>query len=291
MNGTRTPKRRELYPQPLIDGRQARDTAIGRFRRRVDSLLVSQTERDELDLERRLRAVRGVTRPNVIAAISPRGGVGKTTAVLLVGNLLASHLKLRTIAVQASPGFGDAAPSVADLLDDVDRVATAAELRRYVTTLPTGLHLLTARLDTDLTVDRCGELVALLSCFYDTVLLDLGSGVTRPLARLAIDRADQLVLATTPDRLTATVVLHSLEHLPSAHTTVLINKAHPHPPDEVRTVEECFRVRSPHRVATLPFDRRLAAMLDTGTYSLEALDSRTRLSVKRLALSIAEQLV
>src|SRR5918997_1117343 len=31
--------------------------------------------------------------------ISPKGGVGKTTSTFLVGNLLASHLKLRTIAV------------------------------------------------------------------------------------------------------------------------------------------------------------------------------------------------
>jgi hypothetical protein len=32
-------------------------------------------------------------------------------------------------------------------------------------------------------------------------------------------------------------------------------------------------------------------MLDTGTYSLEALDSPTRIAVKRLGLAVAEQLV
>jgi hypothetical protein len=42
---------------------------------------------------------------------------------------------------------------------------------------------------------------------------------------------------------------------------------------------------------TLPDDRRLATMLDSGTYSLEALDRRTRLSVKRLGLAAAERLV
>jgi len=32
-------------------------------------------------------------------------------------------------------------------------------------------------------------------------------------------------------------------------------------------------------------------MLDSGTYSLEALDRRTRAPVKRLGLAVAEQLV
>jgi MinD-like ATPase involved in chromosome partitioning or flagellar assembly len=278
-------KRRELYPHPLIDGREVEDRAIGRLRRRMDSLLVSRTEREEVDLERRLRRVQGVTRPNVIAVISPRVGVGKTTGALLVGGLLASHLKLRTVVL--STGSIGEAPH--DLLDNLDRVATAAELRRHVSVATTGLHLLPAPADPS--PGRCGELVAFLSCFYDAVLLDLGPGITRPPARLAIDRADQLVLTTTPDRLTATIVLHSLEDLPAARTTVLVNKAHPHPADEVHTVEECFRRRAPRRVVTLPFDRRLARMLDTGTYSLAALDARTRAPIKRLGLAVAEQLV
>ena len=52
---------------------------------------------------------------------------------------------------------------------------------------PTGLHLLAAPSDPELTAalgpDRYGELVAFLSCFYEVVLLDLGTGVAGPLAR------------------------------------------------------------------------------------------------------------
>ena len=47
-----------------------------------------------------------MTRPNTIALISPKGGVGKTTSTFLAGNLLATHLKLRAIAVDANPDFG-----------------------------------------------------------------------------------------------------------------------------------------------------------------------------------------
>ena len=160
----------------------------------------------------------GVTRPNTIALISPKGGVGKTTSTFIAGNLLATHLKLRAIAVDANPDFGTLARlapddrrserSLADLLDDADRLNTAAELAPYVSRLPTGLHVLGAPRDAELTAslgpDRYGELVAFLATFYEVVLLDLGTGVAGPLARFAIERADQVVLVTTPEWVTST---------------------------------------------------------------------------------------
>jgi putative peptide zinc metalloprotease protein len=271
----------------------------------MDSLLVSRAEREEASLERRLRGHPGVTRPNLVALISPKGGVGKTTSTFLVGNLLASHLNLRAIAVDANPDFGTLGRlpgegartrrSLAQLLDDADRLGTAAELRPYASRLPSGLHLLAAPSDATLTAslgpDRYGELVTFLSCFYETVLLDLGTGVAGPLARFAIERADQVVLVTTPEWITASVVLDALEHLKHDHTTVVVNKAPPRSAAELQAVEECFRRARLHRSVTIPYDDRLAVMLDTGTYSLEALDRRTRLRVKRLGVAVAEQLV
>lgn len=297
-------KRRELYAGPVVDGRPARDDALGRLRRRMESLLVSQGEREEAEIERRLRDQPGPTRPNLIALISPKGGVGKTTSTFLTGNLLASHLKLRAIAVDANPDFGTlgrlpgrhgrSERSLAELLDDADRLGTAAELRPYVSKLPSGLHLLAAPDDARLTArlgpDRYGELAAFLSCFYDAVLLDLGTGVAGPLARFAIERADQVVLVTTPEWITASVVLDALEHLQHDRTTVVVNKAGPDSGPELKAVDECFRQQRLHRSVTIPYDERLAVMLDSGTYALEALARRSRLAIKQLGLAVAEQL-
>lgn len=305
VSGARPLKRRDLFPDPLVDGRHARDGSLGRFKRRVDSLLVSRAEREEAELERRLRASPGVTRPNLIVLCSPKGGVGKTTTTFLAGNVLASHLKLRAIALDANPGFGTlgrltaepvrAARSLIDLLDDADRLGTAAELRPYVSRLPSGLHLLAAPHDNTRTAslgpDRYGELVALLSCFYETVLLDLGTGMAGPIARLAIGRADQVVLVTTPDELTANLAIHALKNLDDDRTTVIVNHARPRLAQEVRVIEEYLRQKGVHRSVVLPEDRRLALMLDSGTYSLAALDRRTRLAVKQLGLAMAERLV
>ena len=299
-----TLKRRALYPDTLIDGREAPNGPFSRWRRHIDALLVSRGEREEAELERLLHGQPGVTRPNIIALISPKGGVGKTTTTFLAGNLLASHLKLRTIAVDANPDFGTlgrlpgdrarSQRSLVELLADADGLATAAELRPYVSRFPSGLHLLAAPEDARLTAsfgpDRYGELAAFLSCFYETVLLDLGTGVAGPLARFAIERADQVVLVTTPDWITASVVLDALEHLQHDRTTVVVNKSHAGSAGEARTVEERFRRERLHRSVSIPHDDRLALMLDSGTYSLEALDRRTRCSIKELGIAIAEQL-
>ena len=205
--------RRDVHGAPLVDGRPAPADTAGRMRRQMQRVLVSQAERDEAEIERRIRNRPAVTRPNTIALISPKGGVGKTTSTFITGNLLATHLKLRAIAVDANPDFGTLARlapddrrserSLADLLDDADRLNTAAELSPYVSRLPTGLHVLGAPRDAELTAslgpERYGELVAFLATFYEVVLLDLGTGVAGPLARFAIERADQVVLVTTPE--------------------------------------------------------------------------------------------
>jgi MinD-like ATPase involved in chromosome partitioning or flagellar assembly len=296
-------KRRDLHRSPLVDGRSPPNGTAGRLRRQVQRLLVSQGERHEAEIERRILTQPGVTRPNTIALVSPKGGVGKTTSTFITGNLLATHLKLRAIAVDANPDFGTLARlapddrrserSLADLLGDADRLNTAAELAPYVSRLPTGLHVLGAPRDAELTAslgpDRYGELVAFLATFYEVVLLDLGTGVAGPLARFAIERADQVVLVTTPEWVTSTVVLEALSHLRHDHTTVAINKSHLRSA-AVELIEDRFRAEHLHRAVTIPHDDQLATMLDSGTYTLEALGRPTRLAVKRLGLAVAEQL-
>jgi hypothetical protein len=56
-------------------------------------------------------------------------------------------------------------------------------------------------------------------------------------------------------------------------------------------IEDRFRAEHLHRAVTIAFDERLATMLDSGAYSLEALARRTRVAVKRLGLAVADQLV
>jgi MinD-like ATPase involved in chromosome partitioning or flagellar assembly len=298
-------KRKQVYPGSIVDGRPVRDSLMVRLRSRLQSALVSSGEREEGDVERLLRSAPGVTRANTVAVASPKGGVGKTTSAFLVGNLLASHQKLRVVAVDANPDFGtlaDLAPdtkrserSLSDLLADLDGLSTAAQLRPYVSPVPSGLHLLAAPRDAQamaaVTPEQYGRLLAFLSMFYEVVVLDLGTGLTAPLARFVLDRADQLVLVTTPEWVTAQLVLAALDHVEHERTTVLLNKASARVPLDHQMLEERFRHERLHRSIVLPYDEQLQVMLDTGTYSIEALPRRVRLPVKQLALAVSEQLV
>jgi MinD-like ATPase involved in chromosome partitioning or flagellar assembly len=275
----------------LVDGLPARQGALARARRRAQRLTVSRPEIEEAQLEARLLAHAGVTRANVVAFMSLAGGVGKTTCAFAAGTVLATHLKLRTIAVDVSPGFGTLAhlvperrraeQGIEELLADVHRLFTAAELGPYVSKTSTGLHVLAGN-EHGLAPDDCAELLALLSCFYEAIVLDLGAGVTGPTPTLVANRADQIVLVTTPDRMASSGTLHARAHIRQPERiTVAINRSHRDARGDDR----------PYRAVAIPDDHQLAAMLASRTYSLGAASHPTRTAIKRLGLAVAEQLV
>jgi MinD-like ATPase involved in chromosome partitioning or flagellar assembly len=295
---------RERFRGPTVDGRPA-GKSRARWRRRVQRLLVSEGEREEAELERLLGLPPALSRPNVVAVISPKGGVGKTTSAFVIGGVLADRLRLRVIAVDANPDFGTLAAlapdrlrserSLADLLTDIERIETAAQLRSYVSAVPSGLHVLGAPADAEVMArlgpEAYGELVALLSTFYEVVILDLGTGVAGRIAQFAISRADQLVLVTTPEWISGSLVLSALEHLEHARTTVACNKFYARRRGDLRELERRLRERGLDRSVAIPHDDQLAAMLDTATYQVDALERTSRMAIKRLGVAVAEQLV
>ncbi|HEX5909841.1 MAG TPA: AAA family ATPase, partial [Thermoleophilaceae bacterium] len=287
-------KRRDVYPNAVVDGQELQQNLPGRLRSRWQSLMVSKGERDEAEIEEQIRTVPGVTRANTVAMISPKGGVGKTTSSFVVGNLLSNTLRMRTIVVDANPDFGTLAAlapdqlrperNLADLINDLEKVHTAAELGPYVSRLPSGLHLLGAPTDAELMAklgpEAYGHLLAFLSIFYEVILLDLGTGITDPLARFAVERSDQLVLVTTPEFITSQSVAGALRYLAHERATLVLNQASGGHEADIKQIEAHFREQRLRRSVTIPRDERLRTMLDTGTYSLGALDRDTRRPVK-----------
>ncbi len=299
-------RRSDVYTRPVVDGRELRDSAATRLRDDIVELLRGKAEREELDAEMRLTAAAaaGVRRSNTVSVISPKGGVGKTTTTFLLGSVLASHLRLRVLALDANPDFGTLgalAPdgwrvdrTLADLLSDLDHVHASSELRPYVSRLPSGLHILAAPLDAsamaEMTMEAYGVLLAFLGRYYDAILLDCGTGITDSVARFAVRRADQVLVVSTPEFVTAQTVLASLELLQHDRSLVVLNQAE-RGGGERGAIERRFgRERTGPRIA-IPYDEQLRSMLDSATYSLEGLERRVRLPIKRLALAVAEGLV
>ncbi len=301
---TRHLRRADVYSRPVVDGQAVSDNALTRLRALVARLFESPAEREEAKLDTELTSLPGGSRSNTISVISPKGGVGKTTSTFLVGNALASHLRLRVVAVDTNPDFGtlgELAPetrrvdkTLTELVAELDRVHSASELKTYVSQLPSGLHLLAAPAHAEvmaqMSPDHYGELLAFLSRYYDVVLLDCGTGVTHPLAQFAVRRSDQTIVVTTPEWITASSVLGALRHLELDRSTLVLNQAQPESTDR-RAIEAHFRRERLRKRVTIPWDEQLRTMLDSATYSLPALRRPVRLPIKQLALAVGEQLV
>jgi MinD-like ATPase involved in chromosome partitioning or flagellar assembly len=296
------PRRDEFYDTPIVDGKPVPNTFVTRLRDQLRALFMSPGEREEAQLESSLRRLPGVSRTNIVATLSPKGGCGKTTSTFLAGNVLASHLRLRALAVDLNPDFGtlaDLAPdrarapmSLVELLRDKDGIGSPGELRPYVSRLPSGLHLLAAPPDpavmAQMTPELYGELLAFLRRFYEVILLDLGTGVTAPIATFAVEHADQVVVVTTPEWITNTKVQIALSHLRLENATLVLNKVEG-TAGLAATERQFSHQRLSQRVA-VPADLQLKTMLDSGTFSLSGLERSTRVPIKKLGLAVASQL-
>jgi MinD-like ATPase involved in chromosome partitioning or flagellar assembly len=146
-----------------------------------------------------------------------------------------------------------------------------------------------------MTPELYGQLVAFLGRFYELILLDLGTGLTEPLARFALERADHAVVVATPEWVASSTVVDSLQYvggrLGAGQLSLVLNQVPPKEPADRKALEERFRRHQVPRHVTIPYDQRLRTMLDSGTYTCERLDRTTRLAAKRLGLAVAEQLV
>jgi MinD-like ATPase involved in chromosome partitioning or flagellar assembly len=313
-------RRGDVYARPVVEGREVRDSPWQRLRDRLLALATSEGERREQDVEGALLAAPTATRTNTVAVVSPKGGVGKTTCTFLVGNLLAEALNLRVVAVDANRDFGTLASlapddlraerTLADLLPHVDHIDSVSDVLAYVSQLRSGLHLLAgpeqAEVMAAMTPDTYGDLLDLLGRFYEVILLDLGTGIVDPLAQFGIRRADQALLVTTPEYVTADKVLRALRYLTAEagwdsggddeslnrkRLTVVLNRAPSRRSGDRQVIESAFRRFGVGRHVTIPYDDRLRVMLDSATYSLSALDRSTRLPVKRLGVEVVEKLI
>lgn len=274
--------------------------AVTARRRRVFGRFPDGAGREEAALDELIAGRKTSSRANTIAVLSPNGEVGQTTCTFLLGNLLASATRLRCVAVDASadsgtlgalvPGSSRSPGSLADVFARMDEIDSAVELRSLVATLPTGLHLIEAPPHAEamaaITPERLGLLTDFLGRFYDVILLDLGTDIGGPLARFALEQADQSVVVSTPDFAAVSTVLGAVRYLRGRNLTVVLNQA-PRLPSEAarREIEDELRGQEIHQHVIVPYDDRLRAMLDSASYDLSALDRDTRMSIKQLGLS------
>ncbi len=295
--------RDEHYRHRMVAGREVREGPLRRLLAALREALTSPAAREERELDARLRTLPAVSRQNVIAFISPRGGVGKTTLSFVVGSALAEFTRGSVLAVDGDSDYGPLANLAADatrsdrgldeVLADFPARPSLAELRPYLSATPTGLRLLGAPTDPRamerLEPEDYDRLLELLGD-VETIILDCGAGLTKPLVRWAIARADQLVVTTKPDWVTANNVAQALDGVPRERTTLVLNQVRTRAPGDRRSLERHFARHELRQRLTVPYDEQLAAMLDSATYDLAELGRPSRLAVKELAATVGEGL-
>jgi cellulose biosynthesis protein BcsQ len=290
---------------------------FGRFAARIDHMLKDHAERreDEVDAELLRRWV--VHDTNCIVVASSKGGVGKTTNTVQLGTCLATYLpNQRVCAVDFNVGGGALQAAVADdraaqhtlfeLHRDRNTITRHSLLQSYVSSLPSGLDLLTVppqpHLALAITPEHYAQLFdELLLESYDVLVLDCSPDITNPVTTWALQHGTQLVISTEQGYLAGSVVQHALDYLLAQPAAAggsaaigVINKVLADPrAGSAEETERALRSVIPDMpVIQIPSDLDLRALLDSGQYSLDLVKCRaTRLPIKEMALEVCRRLV
>jgi len=184
-----------------------------------------------------IRAPR-LTSAATIAVVSPKGGVGKTTTAAVLGTLLAMIRSDRVVAVDTNPDYGtlgriltpDHAIFVDDLLGVLHQPAlTVTMLERCLGRAQHGLMVLPTPTDPD-RMERLDDVayervIRRLQELAGILVLDCAAGLQDPVTRVALASANQLVLVTDADPITASLVAEAALRLaPETSFTFVVNK-------------------------------------------------------------------
>ena len=221
----------------LLESQTAPDATRGRLMPQLGDRSGPPDGRDALE---QAVGAPGLGRCVTIGVLSPKGGVGKTTVSILLGELLCSLRSDLVLALDADSDYGSlglVAPAGAgaklsqsrdnEVFDALAQGAVSfAELDRTLWALPGGLRIVPsprepaamARADRPKYARVIGNLQRLASL----LVVDCGTGLGQPGVQAAILACDQLVVVTDASGATATLVVEALRLLERAGPPITI---------------------------------------------------------------------
>lgn len=264
---------------------------------------LSRDEKRELELRSRVsRRPRGSYQ---IGVLGLKGGAGKTTTTVTLGNTLAQVRDDRILVLDADPGAGNlvertgrsSPSSISDLLAD-SHLSHYNDVRAHTSVNATNLEILPAAEYTAAQRGLSGadlrRTVDTVSKFYNLVLADCGAGLFDPVTLGVLQTASAIVIVTNVSIDSARQAEIALDWLRNNgyqdlldRACVVINHAAPgetNVPEKQLVRQFQQRVR-PDRVVLLPWDKHIA----TGSeIQLEKLGPVYRRRILELAAALSD---
>ena len=241
-----------------------------------------------------------------MAVVSLKGGVGKTTTAMALGEVFASARNDKAIAIDANPDAGtlgrrvhqQTTATIRDLVAALPEIHGYLDLRRFTSQTAGRLEILANDVDPAVatTFDdlHYRQVMDLLRLHYPLVVTDSGTGLLHSAMRGVLDLADQLLIAATP----------SVDGAASASTTMDWLRAHGYGDLVNRSITVISEVREVGRrirtqdlvehfqtrcrgVVMVPFDEHLAVGAEIDPARLRP---RTRAAYAQLAALVTEDI-
>lgn len=194
----------------------------------------SPAERHYRELRERIR--RHIRKQYVIAVVSGKGGVGKTTMTACIGGIFRECRPENVVAIDAAPGFGtlagriDEAPpgDYAAVLNDTD-VHGYADIREHLGQNVVGLDVLAGNRASDqprpLAPAMFNGVLSRLRRTHNVILVDTSDDLEHPVMKVVLDSCDTLVFVSGLTADTSLPVTRAIDLLRSMGYHELVSRS------------------------------------------------------------------
>ncbi|MGY4708142.1 nucleotide-binding protein [Mycolicibacterium sp. CBM1] len=265
----------------------------------------SPAERHYRELRERIR--RHIRKQYVIAFVSGKGGVGKTTMTASIGAVFRECRPENVVAIDAAPGFGtlagriDEAPpgDYSAVLNDTD-VQGYADIREHLGQNQIGLDVLAGNRVSDqprpLVPAMFSGVLSRLRRTHNVILVDTADDLEHPVMKAVFDACDTLVFVSGLTADTSLPVTRSIDLLRSlgyhelvSRSLVILNDSRNNYDADARAyLTERFS-QSGATVEFMPYDPHLAkgGIIDTQ----HELQKKTRLRLFEITAALADKYI
>lgn len=265
----------------------------------------SPAERHYRELRERIR--RHIRKQYVIAVVSGKGGVGKTTMTACLGGVFRECRPENVVGIDAAPGFGTLAGRIdenppgdyAAVLNDAD-VQGYADIREHLGQNTVGLDVLSGNRASDqprpLIPAMFSGVLARLRRTHSVILVDTSDDLEHPVMKAVLDSCDTLVFVSGLTADTSLPVTRSIDmlramgyhDLVSRSMVILNDSRNGYDRDAREYLAERFS-QCGATVEFMPYDPHLATggIIDTA----HELQKKTRLRLFEITAALADKYV